>query len=138
MNNRKSHGRKRITYAILFVLLVAVEVLIALFVHDDFIRPYIGDVIVVWVMYCFIRIFLPEGIKLLPLYLLLFSVAIEIAQYFNYVALLGLNDNEFFRILLGTSFSFADIICYAVGSIPCFIWELILHHKQSSPAHKNR
>ena len=42
------------------VILLLTEVLIALYVHDAFVRPYIGDVLVVIVIYTFIRIFVPE------------------------------------------------------------------------------
>lgn len=110
----------RIECLIAFILLVAIEVLIALFVHDGFVRPYLGDVIVITVIYCFVRIIIPHGIRLLPLYIFLFATAIEVGQYFDYVTLLGLGNNKFFRILLGTSFSFVDIICYAVGGAICF------------------
>ena len=51
---------KRVFYLLATIVLIAVEVLIALFVHDNFVRPYIGDVIVVVVIYCFVRIFVPE------------------------------------------------------------------------------
>ena len=37
---------KRIGYAIATVILLLTEVLIALYVHDAFVRPYIGDVLV--------------------------------------------------------------------------------------------
>lgn len=38
---------KRVFYALAFALLMATEFVIALFVHDDFIRPYVGDILVV-------------------------------------------------------------------------------------------
>lgn len=127
--NQKQNIKKRILFWIMFLLLVGVEVLIALFVHDKFVRPYIGDVIVVAVLYCFVRGFIPTGVKLLPLYLFMFSTAIEIAQYFNYVTLLGLNHSKFFRVLLGTSFSFTDILCYTAGSAICFAADYIIRKK---------
>ena len=43
---------------ILFVIITAVEVMIALFCHGGFVRYYLGDVIVVWAVYCFVQIFL--------------------------------------------------------------------------------
>ena len=46
--------KKRIPYIVLFVLLVGVEVVIALTQHDNFIRYYGGDIIVMWVLYCFV------------------------------------------------------------------------------------
>jgi len=111
---------KRFVYLVLFLVLVSVEVLIAFFVDDSFIRPYVGDVIVIAVICCFIRIFLPNKMKWLPLYVFLFATAVEVLQYFNYATLLGLGDSKFFRILLGTSFSYADIICYAAGAVIFF------------------
>ena len=55
----------------------------------------------------------------MPLYVFLFAAAVEVLQYYDYVTVLGLGDSKFFRILLGTSFSYVDIICYAVGGVIC-------------------
>ncbi len=112
--------KERLIYATAFIFLVFIEVLIALYVRDAFIRPYGGDIIIVWVLYCFVRIFFPKKLKLLPIWLFLFSACVEVAQYFNYVELLGLRDYRFFRILLGTGFSWWDILCYGAGSAACF------------------
>ena len=38
--------KKRLWYAGVFVLLLGVECLIALYVRDRFIRPYVGDMLV--------------------------------------------------------------------------------------------
>lgn len=110
---------ERIPYCIVFLLLVGIEVLIALLVHDRFIRPYVGDVLIVGVIYSFVRIFVPNRLKLLALYVFLFSVAVEIGQYFDFVSLLGLGHSQFLKILLGSSFSWGDILCYAVGAALC-------------------
>ena len=112
--------KRRNIYAIAFILLLIIEVLIALFVRDAFIRPYGGDILVTVLICCFVRIFFPEKTKLLPLWVFLFAAAVEVGQYFDYVTLLGLGDIEFFRILLGTSFSAADILCYGIGCLIFF------------------
>lgn len=109
--------KKRIIYLILTILLLAIEVFIALFVHDRFIRPYVGDVLVMMVLYTFVRIFVPERIKALPTYLFGFAALVEIAQYFRIVERLGLEDNRFFSVLIGSVFDIKDIVCYAVGMI---------------------
>ena len=108
-------NKRRITYAALFVIIFLIELYIALYVHDDFVRPYIGDVFVTALICCFCRIFFPRGIKLLPLYVLIFSFLVETAQYFNVVTLLGLQDNALACTIIGTSFSHIDLVCYAVG-----------------------
>ena len=108
---------RRVTYFIVTIVLLIIEVMIALFVHDNIIRPYVGDVLVVVVIYTFIRIFIPNKVKLLPLYIFLFGTCVELMQYINIVKLLGLQDNKFFSVLVGTTFDIKDIICYGVGCL---------------------
>lgn len=81
---------KRITYAIATTILLLIEILIALYVNDAFIRPYLGDVIVVVVIYTFIRIFIPEKCALLPLWIFVFAVGVELLQLIHIVDLLRL------------------------------------------------
>jgi len=115
--------KKRIPYIILFVIIAAVEVLIALFVHGGFVRCYLGDVIVVWAVYCFVQIFLGGRFSSYKVAfgVMIFAFAVEFAQAVNIVDLIGLGDIQFFRILIGTSFSPVDLICYAVGTAAEFI-----------------
>lgn len=115
---------KRVFYLLATIVLIAVEVLIALFVHDNFLRPYIGDVIVVVVIYCFVRIFVPEKLHFLPLYVFIFAVVVEVLQYFHIVDLLGLGNSTFFRVLIGGVFDLKDILCYGAGCLLLGAWEL--------------
>ena len=123
---------KRILFAVSFLVLLGVEVLIALYAHDDFIRPYVGDMIVTAVVYCFVRIFIPDEVKLMSLYVMIFAIFVEIGQYFNYVELLGFQDNPIIATAMGTSFSFDDIACYAVGCIVCGIFDFIRYRKNKN------
>ena len=111
------YRKSRLIYTGLFLFLLLAEILIALFVHDAFIRPYFGDVLVTVLLCAFCRIFFPKGIRLLPLYVFLFAVAVEVSQYYHLAQLLGLSDNPFFATLMGTSFSWYDIVCYGAGCI---------------------
>lgn len=71
----KSKTKARLIYMLLFLALLATEVLIALFVHDDFVRPYLGDMLVVPVIFFLLRAAFPERIKLLPLYIFRLKIA---------------------------------------------------------------
>ena len=119
-------ANKRIAYGIAAAILLITEVLIALYVHDSFIRPYIGDVLVVIVIYTFIRIFIPERCRLLPLWVFLFAVGVEMLQFVHIVELLGLKDNRFFSLLVGSVFDIKDIICYAAGCLLLGGYELFI------------
>lgn len=125
---------KRIRYIIAFCVIFAIEVLIALFIRDRFIRPYGGDILVTVLICCFVRIFFPTGdsvgVRLIPLWVFLFSVAVEIGQYFDFVNLLGLGDIAFFRILLGTTFVWFDLVCYGIGCAAFWGVDRILNHKK--------
>ena len=111
---------KRIGYAIATVILLLIEALIAIYV-----RPYIGDVLVVVVLYTFIRIFVPERCKLLPLYIFMFAALVEGMQMFHVVEALGWQDNRFLSILVGSVFDWKDILCYAVGCILLGVYEVL-------------
>lgn len=115
---------KRIIYAALFVMLTAAEILIGAFVHDSFVRPYVGDVIVVVVIYCFVRIFIPERVRVLPLYIFILSAGVEILQGLQIADRLGIT-SPVLRTIIGTVCDPKDIICYAVGCLILGVFELI-------------
>ena len=125
-------NRLRVIYGVLFIIILIVEILIALFVHDNFIRPYIGDMLVTVLICSFARFFIPEKIKVLPILVFLFSTLVEIGQYFDFVKLLGLDDNLFISTLLGRTFSVADLICYAMGCILFAVVDCIIKKKYRS------
>ncbi len=112
---------KRYKYIILFLTFLALEVFIALFVKDNIIRPYIGDVLVVFVVYYFVKIFFPKARKSLILYVLIFCIFIEFLQYLEILKLLNLNNNRFLSIVLGSTFDIKDIFCYFVGCCLLYI-----------------
>lgn len=63
--------------------------MITLFVHNKIIHPFGGDFIVVSVAYFFVRCFIPVKIRLLPVYVFVFSV---ILKRFNISILLDTSD----------------------------------------------
>ena len=118
--------KKRLIYLIVTILILIIEVMIALFVHDKLVRPYIGDVLVTILICSFLRIFIPKGVKLLPLYVFIFAAGVEVLQYFRIVELLGLSDNRFFSILIGSVFDVKDVVCYGIGCVIFFFGEKII------------
>ena len=112
-------------YILLTIVLFLTEVLIALFVHDSFIRPYIGDVLVVMLIYCFCKSFCKLPTISLALGVLLFAYFIELLQYLHIVKWLGLSNSKFATIVIGNSFSWQDILCYTVGIAVVLLCEKI-------------
>ena len=123
---------RRILYASIFCGLLAIEVCIALFVNDSFIRPYVGDVLVTLLLCCLCRVIIPSKVRLLPLYVFAFSACVEIGQYFDLVALLGLTDNRFLSVLMGRTFSWLDLLCYAIGCVAAFLLDQFVWRNSSN------
>lgn len=117
--NRQTGGgaRARVGFALMFVGLFAVEAFIALRVHDRFVRPYLGDVMVVWLLYFFVRAIRPGGWRHLPFWLFVFAACVEGLQYFRIADLPVFAGNPAARMILGSVFDWKDIGCYGAGCL---------------------
>lgn len=113
-------------YLILAVILFIIEVYIAFFVRDNIIRPFIGDTLVVGLIYFFIKSFMKKSSRLLGGYIFLFACFIEIAQYFNLISLLHMENSKVAKIIFGSTFDLNDIFCYFAGTIIIYIYEALV------------
>lgn len=110
-------------YLIAFSVILMAIVAIALFVSGGFVRYHFGDILIVILIYCFVRIFIRNRLKLLPLYIFAFAVLVEIGQYFGLIYMLGLENSQFARIVIGTTFDVWDIVMYFIGCVVLFIYD---------------
>ena len=108
-------------YFIISCILLLIEVSIALFVHDQIIRPYIGDVLVVMLLYALYRTFIYSTVFGSMMQVWLFAFLVEFLQLFKLVELLGLEHNKFALIIIGNTFHWVDLVAYTVGAI-LVIW----------------
>ncbi|HUR11980.1 MAG TPA: DUF2809 domain-containing protein [Flavitalea sp.] len=111
------------TYLVITIALFLVEIMIAVFLHDQYIRPYVGDFLVVILIYCFIRSFLNISVMTAAVFTLLFAYVIEVLQYFKLVELLGLENVTWARVVLGSSFEWIDIVAYTLGILVVLVIE---------------
>lgn len=119
-------NRKRVFFAACSLFLLLVELLIALYVHDSFVRPYFGDVLVVILLYCIIKTAFPKDRVWLTPAIFVFAVVYEFTQKIPLVKLLGLDHVPFLVTVMGTSFSWGDIVCYAAGCLFVFGCETLV------------
>lgn len=102
-------------YFIIAMLLLVTEALIAAYLNDAFIRPHGGDFLVVILIYCVLQSFIRLPVKGACIGVLLFAYVVEISQYFHLIHLLGLQHSRLAALVLGTSFSWIDMLCYTAG-----------------------
>ena len=104
-----------VVYSVFTIVLFVIEILIAKFAHDKIIRPYIGDLLVVILIYCFVKSLVSTPYLYTAIAVLLFSYLVETLQYFNIVSKLGLAHSKFAGIIIGTSFAWMDLVAYTAG-----------------------
>ena len=105
------------------VLLFLIEVYIAVFIEDRFIRPFVGDVLVVILIYCFVKSFWKVRSNIAAVSVFIFACAIEGLQYLNLIDKLGLRQDKLLVIIFGSTFDWNDILAYALGTALILGWE---------------
>ena len=107
--------------AVAGVILTA-EIYIAVCVKGGFVRHYAGDVLAVILLYALARAIFSVTPSNLALKIFAFAAALEIAQYFGVVQILGI-ENKILKIMIGGTFDLADLLCYAAGCILAGVYE---------------
>ena len=110
----KQSVRTRLAFLAAAVLILAVEIYIAICVKGGFVRHYAGDVLAVILLYALARAAFSKPPLNLPLKIFAFAAALELAQYFGAVQILGV-ENKILKVMIGGTFDFADLLCYAAG-----------------------
>lgn len=114
-----------IYYFIAFVILFIGEVLIALYAHDEFVRPLLGDFLVVIMLYCLVKSVVKKQEFEIGLFVLIFAYLVELGQYYQLVKLVGLGDNQLANIVFGNFFSWVDIVMYTLGIMLVLTFEYL-------------
>lgn len=108
--------RTRLAFLAVAGVILATEIYIAVCVKGGFVRHYAGDVLAVILLYALARAIFSVPPSNLPLKIFTFAVALEIAQYFGVVQILGI-ENKILKIMIGGTFDLTDLLCYAAGCI---------------------
>ena len=106
--------RTRLAFLAAAILILAAEIYIAICVKGGFVRHYAGDVLAVVLLYALARAIFSAPPLNLPLKIFAFAAALELAQYFGAVQILGV-ENKILKVMIGGTFDFADLLCYAAG-----------------------
>ncbi len=118
-------------YFLWTILLFTVEICIALFVHDRIVRPYVGDLLVVILLYCFVKSFIKISIWKAAIGVLIYAYVIEVLQALKLIYWHGLQHNKIARTIIGISFQWLDLLAYTVGIVIVLVLEF--NRKSQTP-----
>jgi hypothetical protein len=110
-------------YGLLAIAFFIIEVLIAVYVHDSFIRPFFGDYLVVFLVYSAVFTFWNTHYEKAAIAVLLFCYLIETLQYFHFVHYMGWEKYKIVAIALGTGFAWYDMLAYTLGFLTILLVE---------------
>jgi hypothetical protein len=119
-------------YAVAAALVFLIEAGIAAWLHDPFVRPYVGDGLAVVLVYLVLRAVAPLGVFASTALALMAAGAIELGQWVGLVAILGLDQSPLARTVLGTGFDPCDFVAYAGGGIAILLGERMRRADQPS------
>lgn len=114
-------------YGLATIILFSIECGIALFFEGGFIRGFVGDVLVVALLYsALLTVF-----QLRPLtggmIVLAIAFTVEAAQWAGLIHYLGLRDNTLARTVLGAHFDVKDLLAYSIGFLNIIVIENAHH-----------
>ena len=123
---------KRAIYIIASLLLLGIEIIIGLYA-TGWVRYYLGDVLVVILIYALCRSISPKKPDkwfILPTVIIVFAFMVEFLQLWGFCDRFGIT-NKLLRIIIGTGFSVVDLLCYTIGIIPCYITDYVSFRKRN-------
>jgi len=102
---------------------LAIEVAIAVFISNGFIRSTFGDFLVVMLIYCFVKTIFNGNPLKVAICVLIFAFLIEFLQLIQILKSLNLEQNKIIATVLGNTFQISDLVSYSLGTITIVILE---------------
>ena len=122
IKTQRQSVRTRLAFLVAAGVILAVEIYIAVCVKGGFVRHYLDDVLAVILLYAFVRAIFSAPPSNLALKIFAFAAALELVQYFGVVQILGV-ENKILKVIIGGTFDFTDLLCYAVGCVLASAYE---------------
>jgi len=113
--------RRLVYFSLSIICFIACVLIVKFFNGNQFIRGFIGDIIVILLMYFFIKIFWNFHALKLTIFTLGVAFAIEFLQYLKVTTLFGLEHNTMAQLILGSIFDPRDLIAYTIGGILIYV-----------------
>ncbi len=113
---------KRLYYLIAFILLFCVEFAIATYLKGGFIRGYLGDLLVVILVYAGLMTVSILSVKTGLLTTGIVALSIELLQLIDLTQYFEGNAKKVATLVLGSHYSWLDLLMYALGIL--LVWLL--------------
>ena len=100
---------------------IACILIVVLFNNNQLVRGFIGDIIVIWIIYFFAKAFYDFNAIKLAIFTLVVAFTTELLQYLDFITYIGIEHNTIARLILGAVFDPYDLIAYTIGAVLVYI-----------------
>lgn len=107
------------------------EFTIAYFHFNPFIRGFLGDVLVMLLLYSFLKIFIKNNVFNIAISVLGFAFLVELLQFLKLSEILKIK-SKIILTVLGSVFDVWDLVAYFIGFLLILLIEKLLHKKYTS------
>jgi len=101
--------------------------IVKLFADNQFIRGFAGDIIVISLLYFFIKSLYNFHPLKLTIFIFFLACTIEFFQYLTLINILGLEKNFLAQLILGAVFDPADLLAYTIGAVTVYMIDVKLN-----------
>ncbi len=115
-------------YFLVTLIIFFIEILIAYFHFNNFIRGFVGDVLVILLLYSFLKIFIKKGVLKTALLVLCFACSVEMLQYSKVTEKLNIS-SEIILAIVGSVFDYYDLMAYGIGFLLILVFEKLIFKK---------
>ncbi len=133
----KQNLKAAFCYAAAFLWLLLTEIVIGIY-GLGIVRSYGGDVLVIPLLYCLVRMVTKICPRTLPLWLWGVGLFTELLQLCNLAERLGFPEGSLPAILLGTRADWMDVLCYGIGTALIYAAMGLLHWFSNMPQKARR
>lgn len=114
-------NRRVIYFGLTTTCFIALILIVELFNNNQLVRGFIGDVIVIWLIYFFAKVFYDFNAMKLAVFTLVGAFTTEFLQYLDFTTYIGIEHNAIARLILGAVFDPYDLIAYTIGAVLVYI-----------------
>lgn len=114
-------NRRLIYFSLTSMCFIACILIVKLLSNNQLIRGFIGDVIVILLIYFLIKVFYDFHALKLATFTLVVAFTTEFLQYLDFTTLLGLEHNVIAELIFGRVFDPYDLIAYTIGTALVYI-----------------
>lgn len=121
--------RKFVYIGLSVVSFVLCVLIVKVYGVNPLIRGFVGDIVVMWLLYFLLQSFYDFSPHKLTIALLGIAYVTECLQYFKLTTVLGLEHSKLADLILGSVFDMYDLFAYTVGAITVYLTDTIIIRK---------